>query len=160
RLAQLVLFGLLLALVSLLSRVDAKGGPPDWAAGLKPYRGELILAMLAALGLLIAVRFVAFYTDVRMAGATWNTLVLAGVSEAFARGGGGGGARKAARLLGPPGGRGGGVVGRAGRAPAGGADQRGTASVRRSRPEPVRVVSACRRRARFPGLRRRRSVVP
>jgi hypothetical protein len=85
RLAQIGLAGLLVALAILLSLVDAKGGAPDWIADVKPYRGALILSMLAVFAALIVVRFVAFYTDVRLTSATWSSLTLAGVADAFAR---------------------------------------------------------------------------
>jgi hypothetical protein len=85
RLAQLALVLPLVALAILLSLVDAKDGGPDWVAWVKPYRGALILSMLAVFGALIVVRIVAFYTDVRLTSATWSRLTLAGVAEAFAR---------------------------------------------------------------------------
>jgi hypothetical protein len=41
--------------------------------------------MLSVFAILIVVRFLAFYSDVRLVSVGWTSLVLAGVSEAFAR---------------------------------------------------------------------------
>jgi hypothetical protein len=85
RLVQVVFACLLLGLAIVLSLLDARGGTPAWLAGLKQYRGALIVSTLTVFVILIVVRFVAFYSDVRLARVGWTTFVLTGVSEAFAR---------------------------------------------------------------------------
>lgn len=81
------LLGLVAVWATLLFTVgslDNKPNTPAFLAPLAPWRGALILACVASMGAIIVARFVTFYTDVRLYGASWDTMWLTGVSDAFA----------------------------------------------------------------------------
>jgi hypothetical protein len=57
----------------------------DAATPLPSYFGALTLICVLLFLLSIVLRFVMFFTGIRMTGASWEVLQLAGVSERFAR---------------------------------------------------------------------------
>jgi hypothetical protein len=75
-------FALWIALAVLLANMEKNA---DFAAPLLAYKGALSLTCVLMFLLSIVLRFVMFYTGIRMTGASWEVLQVAGVSERFAR---------------------------------------------------------------------------